>query len=97
MRGGQRQSGQESNFPLADFAPGPAAFDNHPEPGLVCPAFVRRSLGGFFPFLDNTAPALILVPMMLLSLGLTCFAASATVYLRDTPHLVAVVTQVLFS
>ena len=39
---------------------------------------------------------LILVPMMLLSLGLTCFAASATVYLRDTPHLVAVVTQVLF-
>ncbi len=49
-------------FPLADFAPGPAAFDNHPEPGLVCPAFVRRSLGGFFPFLDNTAPALIPCP-----------------------------------
>ena len=40
--------------------------------------------------------ALVLVPLILLSLGLSWFLASVGVYLRDTAHVVTVVLQMLF-
>lgn len=38
----------------------------------------------------------LLIPVLLTALGVACFVASASVYVRDTPHLVGVVTQILF-
>lgn len=38
----------------------------------------------------------LLLPVLLLSLGVAYFVSAASVYVRDMPHLAAVVTQILF-
>ncbi|QSH40369.1 ABC transporter permease [Lentisphaerota bacterium ZTH] len=37
-----------------------------------------------------------IIPLILTSCGLSLFVASLTVYLRDTPHFVGIITQMLF-
>lgn len=38
----------------------------------------------------------ILLPLLFIAAGVSCFVASLGVYLRDVPHLVGIVTQILF-
>lgn len=53
------------------------------------------ALGGSFHASMLLLP-LLLVPVLLLALGVAFFVAAASVYVRDTPHLVGVATQILF-